>query len=409
MVSEASRHGSRPRRPIRVGYVSGPSDADRIYEDLKSDSPPSYFGTNYMRQFLLLMEEIGAEALIETWHGDESYRRTIGNFTFNNVALRQSRSLGHHLRDFFHLLGILWRFLLLRPDIVVLTGKQEYWWVLAPLRLTRTRFVASFHGMIWAPFQPLKGHAALLRALNQHLILRRLAAAVSTSHRISNQLRELEGSKRVPLFEHLPSWKAEQFKGIVPAGELEPSPFNIMFMGRIERDKGVYDLLEVAATLARQRPGEFEFHFCGDGAELSSLRRSVEERGLDTTVHLHGYCGPDDMRRVMSLCHAVVVPTRSECPAGFEMTCAEAVLSGRPLVTSAVAPALDYLRPASVEVPPDDVDAYREAIVELKDDPVIYQAKREACAKLRGQFFDYEKSWDHAMRLAFAALPVRSR
>ena len=399
----------RDRRRIRVGYVSGPSDADRIYKDLKSDNPPSYFGTNYMRQFLILMEEIDAEALIETWHGDESYRRRIGEFTLNNIAVRRARGLGHHLREFSHMVGILWRFLRFRPDVVVLTGKQEYWWALAPLRLIGARFIASFHGMIWPPFEVLKAHAKLLRFLNQHLILRKLTAAVSTSGRISTQLVQLQSRNRSSLFEHLPTWDPKQFEGITPAGQLARSPFGVMFMGRIEHDKGVFDLLDIAADLARQRPGEFVFHYCGDGAELPNLRRSVEEFGLGDVVRLHGYCGPAEMRRVISLCHAVVVPTRSECPAGFEMTCAEAILAGRPLITSAAAPALDYVRPASIEVPPNDVEAYQEAIARLKDDPALFNTKLEACSALRDQFFDYNSSWDHAMRLALATLPVRSR
>lgn len=396
----------RKHRRLRVGYVSGPSDADRIYEDLKSDSPRSYFGTNYMRQFLLLMEELEAEAVIETWHGDRRYRRKIDNFTFNNIPQIQTRGLGFHLQHIAHMLGILIRFLSYRPDVVVLTGNQEYWWVLAPMRLTGTRFVASFHSVIWPPFLSLKRHYRLLLRLNQHLILRHLSAAVSTSRKISEQFRQLAGqySAHIPLFEHLPTWQPQEFDGIAPADQLGREPFATMFMGRIERDKGVYDLVQIARELHEARPGEFEFHLCGDGTSFSDLSRAVDNQQLGNVVHLHGYCPPERMKAVMGKCHAVIVPTRIDCPAGFEMTCAEAILGGRPLITSAVAPALDYLQPASIEVPPEDADAYREAIVRLKDDRNLYRTKQEATAALRDQFFAYENSWDRAMRLAFADL-----
>jgi len=393
-------------RPLRVGYVSGPSDADRIYEDLKSDRPRTYFGTNYMRQFLLLMDELGAEALIETWYGDRKYRRRIGRHVFNNVPEGPARGLSYHLQAIGQMLGILWRLLWFHPDVVVLTGKQEYWWLLSPLRLTGTRLVASFHGAIWPPFRRLRPHERVLRLLNQHLILRHLAAAVATSRRLSDQFLELAGARgpRTPLFNHLPSWEPQQFDGIAPAQQLPAAPFKIMFMGRIEGEKGIYDLLDIAVGLQRERPGEFEFHVCGDGTELSEVRRLVEERRLSGTVQLHGYCPPERMRDVMSLCHAVVVPTRAECPAGFEMTCAEAILGGRPLVTSAAAPAIDYLRPALLEVAPDNVAAYKAAIIRMKDDPTLYRDKQEACGGLRDQFFSYGNSWDFAMREAFAAV-----
>ena len=395
-------------RPLRVGYVAGPSDADRIYEDLKSDRPRVYFGTNYMRQFLLLMDTLDALAWIEIWHGDRRYRRRIGRYVFDNVPQREARSLSYHLQNAAHMLGMLWRFLKFRPDVVVLTGKQEYWWLLAPLRLTGTRFIASFHSVIWPPFHPLKRHYKALLFLNRRLILSHLAAAVSTSRAISDQFRALAGP-RIPLFEHLPSWEPEQFEGIAPADQLPPKPFRTMFMGRIERDKGVYDLLDMAAQLERERPGEFVFELCGDGTELPEVRRQVEQRGLNQAVQLHGYCPPDRMKSVMGLCHAAIVPTRTDCPAGFEMTCAEAILGGRPLVTSAVAPALHYLRPASIEVPPEVVAAYKAAIVRLSDDPALYREKRTACAALRDQFFAFENSWDYAMRAAFGAvLPGRA-
>ena len=46
------------------------------------------------------------------------------------------------------------------------------------------------------------------------------------------------------------------------------------------------------------------------------------------------------------------------------MVCAEAILAGRPVITSPVCPALDYVRDAAVEVSPDNIEQYCEAILE---------------------------------------------
>jgi glycosyltransferase involved in cell wall biosynthesis len=123
---------------------------------------------------------------------------------------------------------------------------------------------------------------------------------------------------------------------------------------------------------------------------------------LEDVIYLHGYCTPDRLKKVMSDCQAVIVPTRSDFAAGFEMTCAEAILGGRPLITSAVCPALHYLGEAAIEVPPDDAEQYKNAIVQLKDDKDLYSAKREASHSLRGQFFDHSNSWEVAMRRVLA-------
>lgn len=388
-------------RALRVGYLSGPSDADRVYDDLLQSRPANYFGTNYMRQFLLLMTSLGARAEIETWFGGRAYRKRTGPFLFNNVPEPRSRGVAYHVGQVIRQLGVLRRMLRFRPDLLVLTGKQGYWWVLAPLRLLGTRFIASFHCVLWPPYGRVKMHERLLLHLDRMLVLRHLKAVVSTSKQITDQFTQMAGSRadRVPVFAHLPTYDPEQFADLPPP-EPDKRMFRTMFSGRIEANKGIYLVLKLARQLHEARPGQFVFEICGDGSELESVRAEVEELGLSNAVKLHGYCTPDQMKDVIRRSDAVIVPTRSDFAAGFEMTCAEAILGGRPLVTSKVCPALEYLRPASIEVPPDDADAYQSAIEALRDDPELYETKRAQCREVSDQFFDPSKSWDAAMRQA---------
>jgi glycosyltransferase involved in cell wall biosynthesis len=173
-----------------------------------------------------------------------------------------------------------------------------------------------------------------------------------------------------------------------------------MFMGRIVENKGVYDVIEIARDLNERRKGDFYFDICGDGEDLPAARQLTKELGLGGAVVCHGFCDTEKLRTLLGASHASIVPTRSDFEAGFEMTCAEAILAGRPLVTSRVCPALEYLTDASVEVRPDDVGAYRDAIVRLRDDVDFYEKKRKACASLQEQFYDCSNSWYAAMRRA---------
>jgi len=391
--------------PLRVGYLSGPADADRMYEDLLASRPAVYFGTNYMRQFLLLMQDLGAISLVETWFGERRNWRQLGPFAFSNVPEPRSAGAGYHVAQAIRQLGVLRRLIRFRPHVVVLTGKQGYWWLLSPLRLFGTKFIASFHCVLWPRFGQSKWHERLLLSLDRALVFRHLAAVVSTSRAITEQFTQVVGAQaeHIPLFEHLPSYEPSQFADIAPPAVGRDTRFRILFMGRIEANKGVYDVLEIARQLDRERPGEFEFDICGDGTELDNLRQQVAGEHLDNVVHLHGYCAPDRLKAVISASHAVIVPTRSDFVAGFEMTCAEAILSGRPLITSAVCPALDYLGPATIEVRPDAVEEYKQAITRLKDEPSLFEVKRDASRSLSAQFFDRASSWDAAMRRALAA------
>jgi glycosyltransferase involved in cell wall biosynthesis len=391
---------------LRVAYLSGPSDADRIYSDILSEKVPTYFGTNYMRQFLLFMNQISAVAWIETWHGNEAKRRTIGSFTFNNVPESHGVGANYHFQQIGRQIGILWRLFRFRPNIVVLTGATNYWWIYAPLKIFGARFIASFHSVLWTRFHRLAFHQRLYRRLNQAFAYPLLNAAVLTSKEIEDQLVKMlsRAARPVPIFRHLPSYSRKQFQGLTPVSSIPTNPFVVTFIGRVEANKGVFDVVQIAKELELRRRGEFRFNICGSGSASEELQQRVGTERLESAISLHGYCGPHRIREVLSSSHAVIVPTRSEFDAGFEMTCAESILSGRPLITSAVCPALFYLREAAVEVEPDNVNQYREAIEALKDDRDLFLAKVDACAPLSEQFYDSSNSWDSAMRLALSAV-----
>jgi glycosyltransferase involved in cell wall biosynthesis len=100
----------------------------------------------------------------------------------------------------------------------------------------------------------------------------------------------------------------------------------------------------------------------------------------------------------------VIVPTTSDFIEGFNQVVAEGVLAGRPVITSAVCPALDYVRDAVVEVPPDDVRAYGDAVLTLCDDEAFYRARAQGCVAAQGQFYDAGRGWAAAVREVLAPL-----
>jgi glycosyltransferase involved in cell wall biosynthesis len=172
----------------------------------------------------------------------------------------------------------------------------------------------------------------------------------------------------------------------------------VLFVGRIERNKGVFDLLAIARRLGAAGRGEIEFDICGAGSHLDELKRQAVEEGLENRFRCHGYCSKPTMREMFARSHVVIVPTTSEFIEGFNQVVAEGVLNGRPVITSSVCPALDYVRGAVVEVPPDDVTAYGDAIMRLCDDEEFYRACCRSCAAAQAQFYDEGRSFAAALR-----------
>src|SRR5262249_35046966 len=139
------------------------------------------------------------------------------------------------------------------------------------------------------------------------------------------------------------------------------------------------------------------FEVCGDGAALDQLNEAVKEKGLYGVVCIRGRLARPELLQVYARAHAVIVPTRSDFSEGFAMVCAEAILSGRPVITSRVVPALEVLGAACMEACTDDIDSYVSAIQKLAEDGRSYEQLCGACSELSRQFLDRTKSYAAAV------------
>jgi glycosyltransferase involved in cell wall biosynthesis len=146
--------------------------------------------------------------------------------------------------------------------------------------------------------------------------------------------------------------------------------------------------IKIARLLERERPGRVQFDLCGDGPLLQELNDSIERNGLRGVVRTHGNLIRPALLKVYAACHVVIVPSRSDMGEGLSMVAAEAVICGRPVITSRVCAAVDVVPGAVAFATPDDPQSYAHAIRRFLDDPVYYERLCSACAAHQGQFFD---------------------
>jgi glycogen synthase len=395
-------------KKLKIAYLSGPCNGPATYTEWVNSSAAHYFGSNYMKQFFQMASELDADCYVITTHDSSAQRVQCGRFIFDN----RPRTPG--LRGVrFHLQFIPWfafaapPILRFKPDVLITTDNAPYWFLWSFMWLVfRIPTVPSFHAVLWPKYQPRTSHVRLLWQLNRWLALRYMKIMLVTADDITLQIEHLLGrraSHRVRFVRHFPTYPPSQFAAI-PAPRVESfTQFRILFAGRIEVNKGVYDLLEIARRLDVRRPGVFQFDICGDGSELASLRAQAESMA---NVSVHGYCDAAKLTEIIGQCHAWIVPTKSTFAAGYEMVCAEAILACRPLITSSVCPALEDVREASIEVAPDDIESYCAAILKLWDDKAYYWSKQEACVYLHGVFYNKELSWGAKMKLILNQLAI---
>jgi glycogen synthase len=392
-------------KKIRLAYLSGPCDGPAVYREWSESGQQDYFGTDFMKQFLQLAEDLDAESYVITSRRGEYSEVKCGRFVFDNhpnpVGLKGAM---YHLAFVSWFARILPKIIRFKPDALIATENAPYWFFLTPLRWFGIPIIPSFHPVPWPQFAPRKLSSRVLWQLNRFLILRHLKAFVVISNAITRELRSLLGQDllRIEVLRHLPSYPRAQFRSIPPPNIALQPPFRVFFIGRIETNKGIYDLVEVARRLEEKRKGDFHFDICGAGGELENLRKRVAELNLQNIVSCHGYCSAKEVETLLGASHAVIVPSRADFDAGFEMVCAEAILANRPLVASAVCPAVEDLRVASIEVEPDNIAQYCEAVLRLSDERELYLEKQAACITLQEPFYDPENSWATKIREALS-------
>jgi glycosyltransferase involved in cell wall biosynthesis len=139
--------------------------------------------------------------------------------------------------------------------------------------------------------------------------------------------------KFLPSFRPLPLVAS----GIPPGPTREP---RYLYLGRIHRAKGVFELATAFEQVCRDLPGA-TLHFVGDGPDLDGLRRAVANGGESYAIRCDGPVGRDAVAAALTGCDFVVIPTQSD---SLPLVFSEAVQAGRPVIGTDVGDLGVFLR-----------------------------------------------------------------
>jgi glycogen synthase len=294
--------------------------------------------------------------------------------------------IGYHLSQILYGLNILATAIRHRPTYLHITNGATHWFMLAPLKLLGIKIFPQFHNTFWAKGYPPTGKIQrLLLKLDAWFLKYIATGAICCSPEIQRQIAEMTHGKSCPTYVFKAQFYRASFSTPPEPKSLEEKPFTVIYAGRIERNKGVFDILKIAKKLHNQ---SVVFHICGDGEALSELIEECKTQELTEYVHIHGRLNRPDLIEIYTLGHVVIVPTRSDFAEGFAMVAAEAILLNRPIITSSIVPALESLNPAAVEAYPENVDSYVNAIQRLIVSKTLLKEKQLACEGLKEQFLD---------------------
>lgn len=107
---------------------------------------------------------------------------------------------------------------------------------------------------------------------------------------------------------------------------------SILFLSRFAKEKGVFETLEAFNLLSSEFP-DAKLVFAGDGPEKRSMKKKVEEYGIESRVEFVGYVRGASKAQVLLDSDIFILPTYGEgCPVAL----LEAMAAGLPIITCPV-------------------------------------------------------------------------
>jgi glycosyltransferase involved in cell wall biosynthesis len=117
-------------------------------------------------------------------------------------------------------------------------------------------------------------------------------------------------------------------EAILPAGREQ----FFLYLGRLEKSKGIYDLLKAFAAIKRDI-WEYRLIFIGTGSEEKKLRAKAKSLGLRGKVHVLGWLPQDEVLNFLQRARALVIPTHCD---SIPLVFGEALQTATPLVVTDV-------------------------------------------------------------------------
>lgn len=283
---------------------------------------------------------------------------------------------------------LYWKLRQARPDIV--QGGEPFvrrlvpyaWAVQAYARQYRKPYVvpsvdnipaAAKYGPIWA--------AAVRAAMRSYVREAALDIAINKGAE-TNLLWAGAHPERVARMMY-GTWGVDttEFSPDGPKAELPGTGKTVMFLGRIDREKGIFDLVEAAAKVMQRV--EARVVMLGDGPDVAALKEAVARAGLADRFHLLGTVANKEVPSYLRSADILVAPSRTT-PKWAEqvgMSAIQAIACGVPVVSTTSGSIPEFIEDgvSGLLVNESDPDALASAMIRLlSDDSVRNEFSRRA-------------------------------
>jgi glycosyltransferase involved in cell wall biosynthesis len=290
-----------------------------------------------------------------------------------------------------------------RPHRILCGCTGELLWIsVLAAKLLRVQIVNSRHGEL----QERSSLASIITFFDRACI-RACDAVVCHGPFMTDQILEIGVPKsRVFQFEvELSLFARRDEAAVIPAPVREFAQGKrrlVTFIGRVQRDKGVFDLLK-AFCAAGPSERKLGLIYAGDGRDAVQLEEQSRECGASEDVLLLGKVPHKDLAQLLRLSSVVVTPTRPEFPEGRCMAVLESLVLGVPVIAPRSGPFPYAVRHGvnGLLFEPGDADSLRECLSRIADADDTLERLREGAHKTSAELLKAQRSFAEAVHAAF--------
>ncbi|MEZ5359951.1 MAG: glycosyltransferase [Candidatus Zixiibacteriota bacterium] len=200
-------------------------------------------------------------------------------------------------------------------------------------------------------------------------VLKDSARVYSDGHELGELASQLSGRQ----YHFLPSMRKVDYT----FSKSEKTEKLFVCPGRVERSKGVFDLLDAFAKVAPEWP-DWQLYFIGDGSARTVLEHRIEQYGLAKQVKSLGFVKGENMYRAVAKSSAVVIPTHAD---SLPLTFGEAMQLKRPVIATDIGDLKHFIERYKVGavISPHAVDELVDALRDFIQDGPPTGSKFDEC------------------------------
>ena len=260
----------------------------------------------------------------------------------------------------------------INPDVVHCFGAEcgEISATFIPL-MKKYPSILSVQGFIYKTNLPKRG-TIKARIKIEKDILTNIKVAFTESKKQGEDIRQFNPD--IKLYWHF--WGSYE---ILPAAPQPEKIYDLVFFARLQKDKGLCDLIDAVAILKQWKP---DIRLCViGGGDVESFRRYAGEAGVAENVEFTGFLPTrEDVHLKAQQGRVSVLPTYNDINPG---TIVESMFLGIPVVTSDVDtnPEVNEKGEVLKLFPVGNVQALADAIRELLSNPEVQKRLSEGARK----------------------------